>query len=137
MRIAVTGSSGLIGSALCASLEGDGHEVVRVVRSASGSGTVRWDIDAGTIDASGLEGLDGVVHLAGEGIASGRFTDAHKRKVLESRTRGTALLSRTLAELDAPPPVLLSGSAIGYYGDRGDEELTEASPPGEGFLPEV
>lgn len=137
MRIAVTGSSGLIGSALCASLEGDGHDVVRVVRSSGGPGTVRWDIDAGTIDAAGLEGLDGVVHLAGEGIASGRFTEDHKRKVLESRTKGTALLSRTLAGLDAPPPVLLSGSAIGYYGDRGDEELVETSPPGEGFLPEV
>lgn len=137
MRIAVTGSSGLIGSALCASLEGDGHEVVPVVRSDRGPGTVRWDIDAGTIDAAGLEGLDGVVHLAGEGIASGRFTDEHKRRVLESRTRGTGLLCRTLAELDTPPPVLLSGSAIGYYGDRGDEELTETSPPGEGFLPEV
>ena len=137
MRIAVTGSSGLIGSALCASLDGDGHDVVRVVRSGGGAGDVRWDIDAGTVDAAGLEGLDGVVHLAGEGIASGRFTDAHKRAVLESRTRGTTLLSRTLAGLDAPPPVLLSGSAIGYYGDRGDEELTESSSPGEGFLPEV
>ncbi len=137
MRIAVTGSSGLIGSALRASLEGDGHDVVRVVRSGEGPDTVRWDIDAGTIDAAGLEGLDGVVHLAGEGIASGRWTEAHKRAVLESRTRGTALLARTLAGLDAPPPVLLSGSAIGYYGDRGDEELTEQSPPGEGFLPEV
>jgi hypothetical protein len=137
MRIAVTGSSGLIGSALCASLEDDGHEVVRVVRSGGGSGTVRWDIEAGTIDAAGLEGLDGVIHLAGEGIASGRFSDEHKRKVIESRTRGTSLLSRTLAGLDAPPPVLLSGSAIGYYGDRGDEELVETSPPGEGFLPEV
>jgi len=137
MRIAVTGSSGLIGSALCASLEGDGHDVVRIVRSDGGAGRVRWDIGAGTVDAAGLEGLDGVVHLAGEGIASGRWSDDHKRKVLESRTEGTSLLSRTLAGLDAPPPVLLSGSAIGYYGDRGDEELTEASAPGEGFLPEV
>lgn len=137
MRIAVTGSSGLIGSALCSSLEGDGHEVVRVVRSGGGTGTVRWDIDAGSIDAAGLEGLDGVVHLAGEGIASGRFTDEHKRQVLESRSKGTSLLARALAGLDTPPPVLLSGSAIGYYGDRGDEVLTEASAPGEGFLPEV
>lgn len=137
MRIAVTGSRGLIGSALCASLEADGDDVVRVVRSGGGPGTVRWDIDAGTIDAAGLEGLDGVVHLAGEGIASGRFSEDHKRAVLQSRTEGTALLSRTLAELDARPPVLLSGSAIGYYGDRGDEELVETSPPGEGFLPEV
>jgi uncharacterized protein (TIGR01777 family) len=137
MRIAVTGSSGLIGTALVGSLEGDGHEVVRVVRSDGGPGTVRWDIDAGAIDAAGLEGLDGVVHLAGEGIASSRWTDAHKRAVLESRSKGTALLARALAGLAAPPPVLLSGSAVGFYGDRGDEELTEASPPGEGFLPEV
>jgi uncharacterized protein (TIGR01777 family) len=137
MRIAVTGSSGLIGTALCAHLAGDGHEVVRLVRSDGKPGTVRWDIDAGTIDAAGLEGLDGVVHLAGEGIASGRFTDEHKRQVLESRSKGTGLLARTLAGLDAPPPVLLSGSAIGYYGDRGDEVLTETSAPGDGFLPEV
>lgn len=159
MRIALTGSSGLIGKALRASLEADGHEVVRIVRGAgehasgagrtageqasgaggtgTGPGTVPWDIDAGTIDAAGLEGLDGVVHLAGEGIAAGRFTAEHKRRVLTSRTRGTALLSRTLAELSSPPPVLLSGSAVGYYGDRGDEELTEDSPPGEGFLSEV
>lgn len=137
MRIAVTGSSGLIGRALCAALEADGDEVVRVVRSGGGPGTVRWDVEAGTIDAAGLEGVDGVVHLAGEGIASGRFSEEHKRAVLESRTKGTSLLSRTLAELDAKPAVLLSGSAIGYYGDRGDEELVETSPPGEGFLPEV
>lgn len=137
MRIAVTGSSGLIGSALRASLEGDGHTVVRVVRSPGGADDVRWDIDAGTIDAAGLEGLDGVVHLAGEGIASGRFTAAHKQAVMESRSKGTSLLARTLAERDAKPPVLLSGSAIGFYGDRGDEELTEASAAGEGFLPDV
>lgn len=137
MRIAVTGSSGLIGTALCADLEGDGHEVVRVVRSKAGAGDVGWDIDAGTIDAAGLEGLDGVVHLAGAGIAESRWSDEHRRAVKESRTKGTDLLARTLAGLDAPPPVLLSGSAIGYYGDRGDEVLTEASAPGEGFLPEV
>ena len=137
MRFAVTGSHGLIGSAVVRSLEGDGHEVVRVVRSEPGPGDVRWDIDAGEIDASGLDGLDGVVHLAGEGIASSRWTDEHKRKVRESRTRGTALLSEALASVARPPAVLLSGSAIGYYGDRGDEELTETSPPGDGFLPEV
>lgn len=139
MRIAVTGSRGLIGSALVRSLEGDGHQVARLVRPGAdaGPGDVRWDIAAGTIDGEALEGVDGVVHLAGEGIAAGRWTDEHKRRVRESRTKGTALLSEALAALDRTPSVLLSGSAIGFYGDRGDEELTEASPPGEGFLPEL
>lgn len=137
MRIAVTGSSGLIGSALVRSLEGDGHDLVRVVRSSPGPGDVRWDIEAGVIDTTNLAGVDAVVHLAGEGIAAGRWTEDHKRKVLDSRTKGTALLSEALAALDRRPAVLLSGSAIGYYGDRGDEELTEDSPPGNGFLPEV
>ncbi len=137
MRIAVTGSHGLIGGALVRSLEGDGHQVVRVVRGRAGADEVRWDIEGGDIDAAGLEGLDGVVHLAGAGIASGRWTEEHKAAVLHSRTRGTALLSEALASLTAPPPVLVSGSAIGFYGDRGDEVLTEESPPGEGFLPEV
>ncbi len=136
-RIAVTGSHGLIGEALVRSLQGDGHDVVRIVRGAPGAGEVRWDLDAGEIDAAGLEGSDGVVHLAGEGIASGRWTEEHKRAVLESRTRGTALLSEALASLDDRPAVLLSGSAIGFYGDRGDEVLTEDSPAGEGFLPEL
>lgn len=138
MRIAITGSSGFLGTALVRSLEGDGHEVVKVVRRASPApGEVRWDVEAGTIDAAGLEGVDGVVHLAGAGIADGRWTDDHKRTVRESRTRGTALLADALAGLDARPAVLLSGSAIGYYGDRGDEELTEQSPPGDGFLPDL
>ncbi len=135
MRIAITGSSGLLGRALVASLRADDHDVVKVVRRApTSSDEVRWDVDAGTIDAAGLEGVDGVVHLAGEGIASGRFTEEHRRRVRESRTAGTTLLAEALAGLDRRPDVLLSGSAIGYYGDRGDEELTEASPPGVGFL---
>ena len=138
MRIAITGSSGLIGSALVRSLEADGHTAVRVVRSGGGPGTVRWDIDAGDIDTAGLEGLDGVVHLAGEGIGEKRWTDDQKRTILESRTKGTALLASALAGLASPPPVLASGSAIGIYGDRGDEQLTEASAPGTGsFLTEV
>jgi uncharacterized protein (TIGR01777 family) len=138
MRFAITGSSGFLGGALVRSLQRDDHQVVRVVRRATAApDEVRWDVDAGTIDAAGLEGVDGVVHLAGAGIASARFTDAHKREVRESRTRGTALLADALAGLDRRPSVLLSGSAIGYYGDRGDEELTEQSPPGEGFLPEL
>ncbi len=137
MRVAITGSSGLIGSALARSLESDGHTAVLVVRSGGGAGTVRWDIERGHIDALGLEGLDGVVHLAGEGIAEKRWTDEQKAKILNSRVRGTTLLATTLAALDAKPPVLVSGSAIGIYGNRGDEQLTEASVAGSGFLAEV
>jgi uncharacterized protein (TIGR01777 family) len=137
MRVAVTGSSGLIGSALVTSLETDGHTAVRVVRGDGGPGTVRWDIEAGDIDAGALEGLDGVVHLAGEGIGEKRWTDEQKQRILESRTKGTTLLATALAGLGAKPPVLVSGSAIGYYGDRGDEQLTEDSGPGTGFLSDL
>jgi hypothetical protein len=137
MRIAITGSSGLIGSALIRSLEADGHTAVPVVRGGGVPGSIRWDIDGGEIDAAGLEGLDGVVHLAGEGIGDKRWTDEQKQRILESRTKGTALLVGALSSLDAKPPVLVSGSAIGYYGDRGDEQLTEASGPGTGFLSDL
>ncbi len=137
MRIAITGSSGLIGTALARSLEADGHTAVRVVRSGDGADTIRWDIERGEIDATGLEGLDGVVHLAGEGIAEKRWTDDQKRKIKESRSKGTTLLADALAGLTDKPPVLVSGSAIGFYGDRGDEQLTEESGPGSGFLTEV
>lgn len=138
MRVAITGSSGLIGTALCHALERDGHTVVRVVREGDiGPGSVRWAPDRGDIDAEALEGLDGVVHLAGAGIGDKRWTEARKRTVLESRTKGTDLLARALASLDDKPPVLVSASAIGFYGDRGDEVLTEASSPGSGFLADV
>lgn len=137
MRIAITGSSGFIGSALRASLEADGHEVLRVVRTAGGPGTTRWDVERGEIDAAAFERLDGVVHLAGEGIGDKRWTDDQKRRIIDSRTKGTGLLCEALASLDHKPPVLVSGSAIGFYGDRGDEQLTEASGPGSGFLSEV
>jgi uncharacterized protein (TIGR01777 family) len=137
VRVAITGSSGLIGSALARSLQHDGHEVLRVVRAGGGPGTIGWDIDRGQLDAAALEGLDSVVHLAGEGIAEKRWTAAQKAKIRDSRTKGTSLLSETLASLHSKPGVLVSGSAVGYYGDRGDEQLTEASPPGTGFLPEV
>lgn len=131
MRVAVTGSSGFIGRALLASLRGDGHEVVPVTRPGV------WDVDAGTIDTAALEGVDAVVHLAGEGIGNRRWNAEHKRKVKESRSKGTALLAGALAGLDRPPSVLVSGSAVGFYGDRGDEVLTEASGPGDDFLAEV
>lgn len=137
MRIAITGSNGLIGSALVTSLETDGHTAIRVVRAGGAAGDVRWDIGAGSIDAAGLEGLDGVVHLAGEGIGEKRWTDEQKAKILESRTKGTALLADALASLTDKPPVLVAGSAIGFYGNRGDEQLTEASQRGEGFLADV
>src|SRR5687768_6715956 len=136
MRVAVTGASGLIGSALVDRLRIEGHEVVRVVRSASDDG-VRWDPEAGTIDAGGLAGVDGVVHLAGEGIGEKRWSDEQKRRIRESRTKGTWLLATTLAALDPKPSVLVSGSGVGYYGLRGDEILTEASSNGTGFLAEL
>ncbi len=137
MDIAITGSTGLIGQALTTSLRADGHHVIPVVRSEGGADRVRWDPDAGTVDANGLEGLDGIVHLAGEGIASRRWTDAQRLRIRSSREQGTQLLATTLARLDQPPAVLVSGSAIGYYGDRGDEVLAEGSAPGDDFLAEV
>jgi hypothetical protein len=129
----------LIGSALCTRLEEAGHEVTRVVRhpSSDGNRTTAWDPDAGTIDAQSFEGLDGVVNLAGTGVADHRWTPSRKQAVLESRTRGTALLSETLAGLKNPPRVLVNGSAIGFYGDCGDETVTEQHGPGEDFLASV
>jgi len=138
MRVILTGSHGLIGSALARDLEADGHEVTRLVRSDTADrGEARWDPAAGTIDRGGLEGHDAAVHLAGVGIGDHRWSAEHKAAVLDSRVKGTTLLARTLAGLDQPPTVLASGSAVGFYGDRGDEELTEDSPPGTGFLAEV
>lgn len=134
----VTGSSGLIGSALVRSLEADGHQVTRLVRKPpSGPAEVSWDPATGTIDAGALEGHDAAVHLAGANIGARRWTDEYKAKLVDSRMKGTGLLIRTLAALDRPPKVLASGSAVGFYGDRGDEELTELSPPGTGFLAEL
>jgi uncharacterized protein (TIGR01777 family) len=104
---------------------------------AAGESAVVWDPDAGTIDAASLEGIDAVVHLAGAGIGDQRWTAERKRVILESRTRGTALIASTLAGLDRRPSVLLSGSAIGFYGDRGDEVLTEQSAPGDDFLSSI
>ena len=139
MKIAITGASGLIGSALARSLVADGHTVVPVVRRTVGlaEAAISWDPQAGAIDAAGFTGVDGVVHLAGAGIGDHRWNDAYKREVLESRTKGTELLTRTLASLETPPSVLVSGSAIGIYGDTGDTAVTEHAPHGRDFLASV
>jgi uncharacterized protein (TIGR01777 family) len=138
MRVAVTGASGLIGTALTAALQAGGHDVVRVVRTDNGGpGTVRWDPKAGTIDAAGLAGIEAAVHLAGAGIADHRWTDAYKRELVDSRVQGTSLLARTLAGLEPGPQVLISASGIDYYGDRGDDIVDETAPQGTGFLSDL
>jgi hypothetical protein len=137
MRIAITGSSGMIGTALRRSLEADGHDVLRVVRRDGGPGTTTWDPAAGVIDPAAFEGLDGVVHLAGEPIGSRRWTDEQKRKIRDSRTSGTGLIAEALAACTDKPPVLVSGSGIDIYGDTGDTVVTERHPKGSGFLADV
>lgn len=131
MRICVTGSSGLIGSALVERLERDGHTVTRLRRGP------QWDPQGGRCDPAAVVGHDAVVHLAGEGIGDHRWSAAHKRRVLDSRVNGTGALARALAGLDEKPSVLISSSAVGYYGNRGSETLTEESAPGDDFLSEV
>ncbi len=140
MRIAVTGSSGLIGTALSEALRQRGDRLQRIVRSASRTTSdedVVWDIEHGVLDGQRLEGADAVVHLAGENIASGRWTARRKERILQSRTGSTSLLARTLAGLHHKPRVLACASAIGIYGDRGDELLSEKSEPGTTFLARV
>ncbi|MDP8932274.1 MAG: TIGR01777 family oxidoreductase, partial [Actinomycetota bacterium] len=138
MDVLVSGSSGLIGGALRQALPESGHRPVRLVRSESpkAGDTVRWDPSEGRIEAEAIEGIDAVVHLAGE-PPLGRWTDDKKRRIRDSRVHGTRLLADTLANLRRPPTVMLSASAIGWYGSRGDEVLTEDSPPGTGFFAEV
>lgn len=136
LRVLVSGSSGLVGSALIEHL-GPGHEIARLVRSEPRSrGEFRWDPMAGELDPAALEGVDAVVHLAGETVA-GRWTDDKKRRIRDSRVRGTRLIAESIAARSDRPQVLVSTSAIGYYGDRGDEPLVEDSAPGEGFLADV
>jgi uncharacterized protein (TIGR01777 family) len=138
LKIAVTGASGLVGQHLVAFLRAGGHSVYRLVRHApAASGEIYWNPQVGEIDAAAMEGMDAVVHLAGESIASGRWTKDRKRRILASRVEGTRLLADTLARLKAPPSVFVSASATGYYGNRGEEFLTEASASGEGFLAAV
>lgn len=137
--IAVSGASGLVGSALCRSLEGQGVEIRRLVRRrpAADSGDIYWKPSEGQIDRDQLAGVQGVVHLAGEPIASGRWTAEKKQAIAASRIEGTRLLATALAGLDARPQVLVSASAIGFYGDRGSHPVDEYSPPGRGFLAET
>jgi hypothetical protein len=138
MRVIISGASGLIGSALSSELRTGGHEVVALVRRpAAGANEIQWDPATGTLDAEALAGADAVVHLAGAGIGDHRWTDDYKREVLESRTKGTGLIAEKLAQCSQRPPVLLSGSAIGFYGASDDRLLDEASPAGTGFLADV
>ncbi len=138
MVVVVAGSSGLIGTALLARLRAEGHTVRRLVRRpAVGPEEITWDPDAGVLDPAALAGTDAVVNLAGAGVGDQRLTAARKRVVLESRTRTTGLIARTIAGLDDPPRVLLQGSATGAYGYRGDDVVTEADPYGDSYLADV
>jgi uncharacterized protein (TIGR01777 family) len=138
MRVVVTGSSGLIGQAVVSTLKDAGHDTMVLVRRTPGPGEARWDVAEGRIDTDALEGGDAVVHLAGAGIGDRRWTPQRKDVILRSRVEGTMLLCSALAGLAHRPSVLVSASAIGYYGDRGDEELAESSGPGTGsFQAEV
>ena len=140
MRIAVTGSSGLIGTALVAALRADGHQVTRLVRAGpAGDDTIVWDprADGGGLDPASLDGVAAVVHLAGAGVADRRWTESYKAEIRNSRVQGTTALVSALTAMTNPPGVLLCGSAIGWYGDTGGREVDEASPAGSGFLPSV
>jgi uncharacterized protein (TIGR01777 family) len=134
LNVLVSGSTGLVGSALVSALADEGHSVVRLTRSGDAENeAVRWDPSSGSIDADRLEEIDAVAHLAGESIV-GRWTSAKKARIRNSRVQGTRLLSEALAELSTPPRVMVSASATGYYGDRGTELLREESAPGNNFL---
>ncbi|HKJ03354.1 MAG TPA: TIGR01777 family oxidoreductase, partial [Longimicrobiales bacterium] len=139
LTVAVTGASGMVGTNLRHFLTTGGHRVLALVRHRDqlGADAAYWNPDTGEIDAARLAEADAVVHLAGASIAGGRWTDDRKRRILSSRKLGTELLSRTLAGLDRGPRVLVSASAVGYYGDRGEARLDETAPPGQGFLAEV
>ena len=138
MQIFISGSSGLIGSALGAAFTSAGHEVVPLVRKQGAApGSVVWDPMADSMDAAMLEGVDAVVHLSGESIAEGRWTKSKKKRLWDSRVRSTNLLSKTLAQLRRRPRVMICASGIGIYGDRGDEILTEDSPAGAGFVADL
>jgi uncharacterized protein len=140
VRIVMSGSSGLIGTALVDHLRSAGHHVVRLTRGNGGGhgpDTARWDPASGDLSPDVVDGADAVINLSGAGIGDHRWTDDYRRELLESRTRTTGLLARTIAGVDRRPAVFISGSAIGWYGDRDDEELDETSTPGTGFLADL
>jgi len=137
MRILITGHTGFVGGALAEALRGEGHAVLGLTRRPRGPDDLPWDPAGGVLDPAPLEGLDAAVHLAGESVSEGRWTPARKAAIRNSRTEGTGLLARTLAGLERRPAVLLSASAVGYYGDTGDRTATEADPPGSDFLADV
>ena len=138
MKIAITGASGLIGTALVPHLRGQGHEVVRLVRRpAQAADEITWDPAAGTVDLVALEGTDAVVNLSGAGVGDHRWTDAYKREILDSRVSSTRTIATAMTRLSHRPSVLVSASAIGYYGDTGDAPVDERSPKGTGFLCDV
>jgi len=142
MKIAITGSSGLVGSALVPFLLTGGHQVIRLVRQASetnndGTTSILWNPEQVQLNVTELEGVDAVINLAGENIAGKRWTDEQKKRILDSRVKGTSLLARTLSQLKQPPKAFFSASAIGYYPPNGDQILTETSAAGTGFLSEV
>ena len=138
MKVLISGSSGLIGSALASAFGAAGQEIVRLVRHDGGPpGNLVWDPSGESMDATPLEGVDVVVHLSGESLAEGRWTKAKKKRLWDSRVRSTNLLSKTLAQLQGRPRVMICASAIGFYGDRGEEILTEDSPAGTGFVADL
>ena len=138
MKILISGASGLIGSALKTALSARGDRVLSLTRrNTHNTDEITWDPSSDTLDPSRLTNIDGIIHLAGENIASRRWTAAQKARIRDSRVQGTTLLAQALASISPPPKVFISASAIGYYGNRNDEILTEDSPPGEGFLPDV
>jgi uncharacterized protein (TIGR01777 family) len=138
MRVAVTGASGLIGTALVTHLRSVGHEVVRLVRRpATAPDEVTWDPKAGTVDLDALAGVEGVIHLAGAGVGDHRWTDDYKREILDSRVDSTHTIANAMLALDPKPRVLVSASAIGWYGDTGDRIVDETAPAGTGFLADV
>ena len=136
MHVAITGASGLIGSMLAPALKAQRHRVSALVRREPGAGEIRWDPERG-IDPDTLRDVNAVVHLAGESIAGARWSAEHKQRIRQSRVTPTRLLAEGMLRARQGPRILIQASAIGYYGNRGDEELTESSPPGTGFLPEV
>jgi uncharacterized protein (TIGR01777 family) len=137
MKIVISGASGLIGTQLVTTLKSSGHEVVQLVRRSAAAGQIMWDPKSGKLDPASLEGCDAIIHLSGAGIGDKRWSDAYRKEILDSRTATTSLLANTIASLQRKPSVFLSGSAIGIYGARGDEQLTETSAHGTGFLADV